>query len=665
MARTIALRMMDRRRAARARSGMAALAIAGLLASAPACNKSTDHAEAVEQKTSAIAVEIASILGFESTAGWRAPVTLASSTTHSQGARSLAVTVNGSTEVTSLDLSSMGSIASSISYDLRLPQTVTWGDTHLVIVAPSLGIARLDLGSRSLVGKPAGSFQTYTFSLPSAIETALEGSYSDLELKVVINAPAASSPYLLDNMNVGPTGATPSTQRTTSFPLPDNVRRRDVAVAANGILKLGDGAHAVTSGGGYAPVANSGAGTSTTYYGFNAITGSLTSRPDVTLKDGAIVSGDLVTAGQIVRVGMNVNGSVTGSVTEHTDFATQDITYTVTFPPVSNGPVRLEPNTQATLAPGRYGAVNVKAGSTIFLRTGAYYIDSLQLEPQSTLQLDDAQGAVEIYVSGSFDFFRGQILNNGGPQPELLVVVFGNSTTYVEAPFRGAIVAPAASIVLGVVTGGHIGAFLGRNVELRPGAVVTQRSPGVLSQIAPTLTCVRQVTTGVFEALFGYTSPGPTRQDIPIGPDNGFSPAPVGRGQPFTFFPHTYDAVFAVRFNGAPLTWTLAGRKVTAQSTSPACPATACTPACGTGKTCVGGRCTPVCGDGLCALQEGCQTCSADCGCAAGETCFRDACGTAARCGIEWQCGSGVSLGVPVTCSACPAGQSCISHECL
>jgi hypothetical protein len=187
----------------------------------------------------------------------------------------------------------------------------------------------------------------------------------------------------------------------------------------------------------------------------------------------------------------------------------------------------------------------------------------------------------------------------------------------------------------------------------------------VLSQVSPTLTCVRQVSAGVYEALFGYTSPGPNREDIPIGTDNGFSPAPVGRGQPRTFFPHTYDATFAVRFDGSPLTWTLAGHKVTAQSSSPACPTTACSPACGIGKTCVGGRCTPVCGDGLCALQEGCQTCSADCGCAAGETCFRDACGTAARCGIEWQCGSGVSLGVPVTCSACPTGQSCVAHECL
>src|SRR6478752_5980425 len=175
MNRTIASRMVDARCAARARNGMAAWAVAGLLAAAAGCHRSTDQAEAVEQRTSAIAVEIASILGFESTAGWRAPVTLASSTTHTQGARSLAVSVNGWTEVTSLDLSSMGSIASSLSYDLRLPQTVSWGDTHLVIVAPSLGISRLDLGTRSLVGKPANSFQTYTFTLPSNIEAALEG----------------------------------------------------------------------------------------------------------------------------------------------------------------------------------------------------------------------------------------------------------------------------------------------------------------------------------------------------------------------------------------------------------------------------------------------------------------------------------------------------------
>jgi hypothetical protein len=654
--------MVDARRATGAGARLAALVIAATLVAAGGCNRRGADSDAVETRTSAIAAEIASILGFESTAGWRASVALASSTTRVQGARSLAVSVNGWTEVTSLSLSSLGSVASSFSYDLRLPQTVSWGDTHLVIVAPSLGIS-LDLGTRSLVGRPANSFQRFTFNLPASVEAALEGTYSDLQFKVVINAPAASSPYLLDNLNVGPTGPTPSTQRTISFPLPDGVRRRDVALAANGTLLIGNDARTVTQGGGAAPVANSGTtGTSTTTYGFDASTGSVASRPNVTLKDRAVVSGNLLTAGTLVRL---TDAVVTGSVTEHAPFATKDLTWTATFPPVSNGTVHLEPDTQATIAPGRYGMVKVKARSTLNLRTGIYYIDGLQLEPESTLQLDDAQGAVEIYVQGTFEFFRGQILNNGGPHPELLIVGFGGGTTYLEAPFRGAVVAPAAKIVLGAVTGGHIGAFFGRDVELRNDAVVTQRPPAVLSQLNPTLTCVRPVSAGVFEALFGYTSPGPNREDIPIGAGNGFSPAPLGRGQPSIFFPHTLDGVFAVRFDGSPLTWTLAGHKVTAQSSSPACPTTTCTPACGTGQSCVGGRCAPVCGDGLCALQEGCQTCAADCGCPAGDVCFRDACATAARCGIEWQCGSGVSFGVPVTCPACPSGLSCVGHACL
>jgi len=77
------------------------------------------------------------------------PVTLASSTTHTQGARSLAVSVNGWTEVTSLDLSSMGSVASSFSFDLRLPQTVSWGDTHL---------AAAGLGSYIAAATDAGDY---------------------------------------------------------------------------------------------------------------------------------------------------------------------------------------------------------------------------------------------------------------------------------------------------------------------------------------------------------------------------------------------------------------------------------------------------------------------------------------------------------------------------
>jgi hypothetical protein len=103
---------------------------------------------------------------------------------------------------------------------------------------------------------------------------------------------------------------------------------------------------------------------------------------------------------------------------------------------------------------------------------------------------------------------------------------------------------------------------------------------------------------------------------------------------------------------------------VTASSASPACPTTACAPACRNGEQCVGGKCVATCGDGLCGGDEGCGTCPADCGCGTGKACVRNACVHPAQCGLEWQCGSGTSYGVALNCGACPAGLTCVNHFC-
>ena len=183
-----------------------------------------------------------------------------------------------------------------------------------------------------------------------------------------------------------------------------------------------------------------------------------------------------------------------------------------------------------------------------------------------------------------------------------------------------------------------------------------------LAQPKPTLNCVRRIGQG-YEALFGYKGVGNARQDVPIGRLNGFSPPPVGRGQPESFMPQVVEAAFTVQFDGKPLTWTLLGRSVTARASSPACADTGCGD-CGQGRSCVAGRCVAVCGDGLCSLQESCRSCPADCGCPQGQVCSGDGCAVPVRCGVEWQCGSGTSFGVSVNCGSCSGGRTCVGHVC-
>lgn len=145
------------------------------------------------------------VLGFEAAlADWSSAVgSLSASGTASQGAQALAVVPEGWTEISSIPLSSLGEVESSVSYDVSVPNGVSWGEARLVLVAPSLGLWWQELGTADLSSMPAGVYQTVTFSLPAFVETALEGSYDDLTLKLVINAPTLAEPYLIDNLVMG------------------------------------------------------------------------------------------------------------------------------------------------------------------------------------------------------------------------------------------------------------------------------------------------------------------------------------------------------------------------------------------------------------------------------------------------------------------------------
>lgn len=81
--------------------------------------------------------------------------------------------------------------------------------------------------------------------------------------------------------------------------------------------------------------------------------------------------------------------------------------------------------------------------------------------------------------------------------------------------------------------------------------------------ISPVAEKVVALGPGQFVATFGYDNMGTSVVSMPIGADNGFYPAPAGRGQPTLFRPGRQSSVFSVTFDGRPLTWRLAGHTVT------------------------------------------------------------------------------------------------------
>lgn len=253
--------------------------------------------------------------------------------------------------------------------------------------------------------------------------------------------------------------------------LPNRMAPQDVALASSDWLRLADRAKALSTPQGNAPVVNTGSGS--TELGVEAITGNLWSQGPVTMRDRSRVNGSIKSASPVTRQ----NGTVvTGTVTVGPITPLRDSRWEVSLPAQTGGEVNLEPDTpQRELAPGGYGNANIKARASIKLKAGTYLFQSMMLEPQSRVVVDDTEGPVVVYVNSSFTF-RGsieQVRNPAPPSPDLLVVVRGTTALPIEAAFRGTIFAPSTLIRLSSTT--HTGTFIGKQVELQAGGQVVHR----------------------------------------------------------------------------------------------------------------------------------------------------------------------------------------------
>jgi hypothetical protein len=120
--------------------------------------------------------------------------------------------------------------------------------------------------------------------------------------------------------------------------------------------------------------------------------------------------------------------------------------------------------------PGSFGAVTLNPGSGLYLASGDYYFQSLNVQPQSALVLDNAGGPVRIYVKSSL-VFSGIAVGSSGAPPQFLLAYLGTTAAPLQSAFDGTLVAPNAKITLPSVA--HTGAFYARELEVQAGAKVT------------------------------------------------------------------------------------------------------------------------------------------------------------------------------------------------
>jgi len=216
-----------------------------------------------------------------------------------------------------------------------------------------------------------------------------------------------------------------------SVSLPTGVLIGDQAAAAGRTLTLADRARVQAATGTLLSVANSGTSSGgTTELGVEARSGTILSKPPVTLRDRSRVEGNVQSGGAITRQNQTV---VTGTTTANSSPSFDPWSWTVSFPAASQS-VTVPPDSSATINPGSFENVTVFSRSVLRLRTGTYYLKSFDLEPQAQILVDTLQGPVFVYVRSGL-IWRGAT-NFTGPSDRLLVGFGGTDSVALECAWQ-------------------------------------------------------------------------------------------------------------------------------------------------------------------------------------------------------------------------------------
>lgn len=241
-----------------------------------------------------------------------------------------------------------------------------------------------------------------------------------------------------------------------SFEFPSGVDAEQLAISAKEGVHIGSGTQLLADDGASAAIATA---AGTVHIEARSTVGTVLTPDHVFLGSGSTITGDLyATSTQIQDTGVTPEPQTPGSPSV--------VSWNVTFPQEVGPQVNLEPDRSDTLEPGAYESLRVASRSTVKLSTGTYYFDSIQLEPDSVLEIDNTGGTVVINVRGNFTH-RGRIVSLGAAS-DLLLVSLSNQRVEIGDEFDGTLVAPYAEIsVARPSSGAHDAQFFGRKVSLQ------------------------------------------------------------------------------------------------------------------------------------------------------------------------------------------------------
>ncbi len=244
-----------------------------------------------------------------------------------------------------------------------------------------------------------------------------------------------------------------------------------LGVEANGTLTIDDRAVVQLPNGTPAAVGNTRTGPVT--IGVVGKTGNVLTDGSVLLRSRAIVQGSIVAEGTFTP---QPPVTVTGTITTGVQIALppgKNLSGIV-FPSPLGAARDLEPGVVETLPPGSYASIAVKSRAVLTLSSGTYFVGNLDLEPQATVNLNQAAGPVQLYVQSSI-IDRGEIQSISGAAAGFVLGYAGTSDFDVQSPFlAGTLIAPNADVVISSL-GSHAftGELFAKSIEVQPDATLT------------------------------------------------------------------------------------------------------------------------------------------------------------------------------------------------
>ncbi len=453
------------------------LVFCGLLIAAVAGCAKTDDESKMRQVRQNLTSAQARVLGFEApSSDWSSNngSAIGSATTVTQGSAALSVTPNGHTQISSTSIAAVGSAADFATFDMQVPANLSWGTVELVFKAPSQGMWWTQLGSASLTGA-SGGYKTFSFPLSADVKSVLEGTANDISFVFVLNGPSGAQ-YLIDNLKVGgdsggPVEDLPPIPKAFSLTVPQGSAASDLLISATQRVTIDDGS--TLSRPGQMPTVAS-VGPETTEFGgtVTAYT-NIISHGDVDfVRSQAHVFGDVTTAGAIDIQDASVQ--IDGIQTENASVVSTATEWQVLWPAEATTDIYLDPDQEnVNIDPGGYDSLRVGSRSTVTLRTGEYFFNSVEFEPESHFKIEAANGPVRIYVQDKL-VLRTSLEYESGRRGHVLFGYLGTEPALFEQHLVATVIAPNSAIELRRPGTGypHGGSFFGKSVHVFSNATV-------------------------------------------------------------------------------------------------------------------------------------------------------------------------------------------------